>query len=119
MQMLLSWLVLSFAIWATAKLLPGFEVRGFASAVIVAALFGVLNWLLGWLIFAVLGVATLGIGFLLAFVTRWIVSAILLKLTDAISERLAIRSFGVALVAALSMSAFGTLGEYLVRVLVG
>jgi putative membrane protein len=115
MEILLSWLVLSIAIYLTAVILPGFEVRGFGGAIVVAAIFGLLNWLVGWLIFVVIGVATLGIGFLLAFLTRWFVMAILLKLTDAFSKRLTIRSFGVALLAALLMSLFGTIGEYLVK----
>jgi putative membrane protein len=117
MGILLSWLVLSFAIYVTALILPGFEVRGIGGAVIVAAVFGVLNWALGFVIFVILGFATLGIGFLLAFITRWIVNAILLKVTDAFSTNLKIKSFGTALLAALLMSAIGTLGEYLVGLL--
>jgi putative membrane protein len=116
MELLLSWLVLSFAFWLTAVILPGFEVRGVGGAIVVAAIFGALNWLLGFLLFVVIGLGTLGLGFLLAFITRWIVMAILLKLTDAVTDRLTIRSFGVAFLAALLMSAFGALGEYVVRV---
>jgi len=115
MEILVAWLVLSFAIWITAMLLPGFEVRGFGGALIVAALFGVLNWLLGWLIFVVIGFATLGLGFILAFLTRWIVTAILLKLTDSLSNSLKIRSFGVAFVGALVMTILGSIGEYFVH----
>ena len=63
----------------------------------------------------VIGVGTLGIGFLLAFLTRWVVDAILLKITDAMTSRLTIKSFGWAMLAALMMSAIGTLGQYLVH----
>ena len=115
MEILLAWLVLSFAIWITAMFLPGFEVRGFGGALIVAALFGVLNWLLGWLIFVLIGFATLGLGFILAFLTRWLVTAIMLKLTDALSSSLKIRSFGVALLGALIMTILGSIGEYFVH----
>jgi putative membrane protein len=114
MGMLLSWLVLSAAIYFTALVLPGFEVRGFGGALVVAIVFGFLNWLLGWALFALLGVVTLGVGFLLAFITRWFVNAILLKLTDAFSSNIQIRSFGTALLGALIMSAFGTLGEQVI-----
>lgn len=113
MGMLLTWLVMSVAVYLTALVLPGFEVRGFGGALIVALIFGFLDWLLGWALYALLGVVTLGIGFLLKFITRWFVNAILLKVTDAFSESLRIRSFGVALLGALLMSAFGTLGEHL------
>jgi putative membrane protein len=115
MSLILSWLVLSFAVWLTAVVLPGFHVRSAGSALIVAAIFGVLNFLLGWLLFAVFTVATLGLAWLLAFLTRWIINALLLKLTDALTDRLTIDSFGWALGGALMMSVLGTLGEWVVR----
>lgn len=115
MDLILSWLILTLAVWLTAMILPGFHVKGVGSAFIVAAIFGILNFLLGWLLFAVFTVATLGIAWLLAFITRWIINAILLKLTDALTDRLTIDSFGWALGGALMMSALGTLGEWLIR----
>src|SRR5690606_24502864 len=115
MELLASWFVLALAIWLTAILLPGFEVRGAKGALLVAAVFGLLNWLLGWLLSLFIGIATLGLGFLLAFLTRWLVNAILLKLTDALMKDLTIRSFKVALVGALLMSFFGSVGEWLVK----
>lgn len=114
LQILLSWLILSVAVWLTAAILPGVHVAGFGSAVVVAAIFGVLNYLLGWLLFGLIGIATLGLGFLLAFVTRWVVNALLLKLTDALTRRIRIDTWGLAFLAALLMSGLGTLGEWLV-----
>jgi putative membrane protein len=115
MSLLLSWLVLSIAVWITAAVLPGFHVKNFPSAILVAAVFGILNFLLGWLLFAVFTVVTLGIAWLLAFITRWIINAILLLLTDRLTDRLKVDSFGWALGGALMMSAIGTLGEWLIR----
>jgi len=115
MSLILSWLILSFAVWLTAEVLPGFHVKSFGSAVLVGAIFGVLNFLLGWLLFALFTVFTLGLALLLAFITRWIIDAILLKLTDSLTDHLTIDSFGWALGGALMMSAIGTLGEWLVR----
>lgn len=115
MTLLISWLILTLAVWLTAFLLPGFHVRGIGSAVMVAALIGVLNFLLGWLLFAFFTVATLGIAWLLAFVTRWIVDAIILKLVDSLTDRLKIDGFRWALAGSFVMSAVGTLGERLVR----
>ena len=117
MQMLLSWLVLSISVWVTAAILPGFRVNGFGGAVRAAAVFGILNWLLGWLIFGFIGIATLGIGFLLAFLTRWLVMAILLKFVDGLSSNFKIDSFGTAVVGALLMSGIGTLAEYGIQTL--
>jgi putative membrane protein len=117
MRLLLSWLVLSISVWGTAAILPGFRVTGFGGAIKVAALFGILNWLLGRFIFVVLGIATLGIGFLLAFLTRWIVMALLLKFADALSSNIKIDGFGTAILGALLMSGIGTLAEYAIQTL--
>jgi putative membrane protein len=115
MSLILSWLILSLAVWVTAMVLPGFHVKSFGSAILVAAIFGVLNFLLGWLFFAVFAIATLGIAVLLAFITRWIINAILLKLTDALTDYLTIDSFGWALGGAFMISVIGTLGDWLIQ----
>jgi putative membrane protein len=117
MSLILSWLILSFAVWMTAALLPGFQLKSPTSSLLVAAIFGVLNFLLGKLLFVVFGVVTLGIGFLLFFLTRWLVNAILLVLTDKLTDHLTIDGFGWALGGAFVMSVAGTLGEWLVRML--
>jgi putative membrane protein len=114
MGLLLSWAILSLAVWVTAQVLPGFHVKSLPSAFGVAAIFGLLNFFLGWIFFTVFAIGTLGVALLLAFLTRWIINAILLKLTDAISDALKIDSFGWALGGALLMSTIGTLGEWLV-----
>lgn len=115
LDILISWLILSGAFYLTAQILPGFELRGGGrGALLVAAIFGVINWLIGWLLFVVIGIASLGLGFLLAFLTRWLVNAILLKIVDAVSDTLNIKSFGTALVGALLISLIGTVGQWLV-----
>lgn len=113
MSLLLSWLVLSVAVWLTAMILPGFRVRSFGSAIVVSALFGVLNFLLGWLLFTFFTVVTLGIAWLLAFITRWVIDAILLMLTSKMTRHLTIDGCGTALLAALLMSLLGTAGQWL------
>lgn len=114
MDFLISWLILTLGILAAAKLLPGVQVADFWAAVIVAAIFAVLNYLLGWLIFGFLGFATLGIGFLLAFLTRLVVNAILLKLTAAMSDRITIQGFSNAFLAALIISVVGMLADAII-----
>jgi len=102
MHILLEWLILSVAVWVAAAVTPGVKLKGALSAVLVAGIFGVLNFLVGWLIFGVIGIVTLGVGFLLAFVTRWVVNALLLKVTDLFTDR-------------LTIDGLGTAGEWLVR----
>jgi putative membrane protein len=115
MGILVSWLILSIAVWLTATILPGVHLKSARSALLVAAIFGVLNFLLGWLFFAILTIATLGLAWLLAFITRVVINAILLKFTDALTDHLKIDSFKWALGAAVMMSAIGTVGQWLVR----
>lgn len=114
MSLLLSWIILSVAVWVTALILPGFHVKSFGGAFVVAAVFGILNYLLGWIFFVLFAIGTLGLALLLAFLTRWVINAILLKLTDALTDSLKIDSFGWALGGALLMSVLGTAGEWLV-----
>jgi putative membrane protein len=114
MSIFTSWLILAFAVWATAALLPGIEIRDPMSALVVAAIFGILGWSIGYVLFALIGIGTLGIGFLLAFATRWVVNAILLVFTAKLTPRLRIRSFGWALLGAMFMSAIGTFVQYAV-----
>jgi putative membrane protein len=116
MSLLLSWLILSLAVWVTAAVLPGFHVKSVGSAFIVAALFGVLNFLIGWLFFTVFTIATLGLAYLLAFITRWIINAIILKMVDALTDHLKIDSFGWTLGGAAMMSALGTFGQWLIGI---
>jgi len=111
----LQWLVLSLAFWLTAVIVPGFRLRGFRDAIVVAAIFGVVNFLLGTILFWVIGLATLGIGLLLWFITHWVVNAILLKVTDALTSRLEVRSFGTAMIAALVMSVLMWIGMSLLH----
>ncbi len=113
-ELLVSWLVLSLLIWAVAAVLPGFEVNGFKGALVTGALFGTLNWALGWFLFAVIGVGTLGLGFLLAFLTHLVVNALLLKLTDAITRSFYVRGFGHALAGAMLISLFGVLTSWVI-----
>ncbi len=110
-QLLLSWLVLTLIFFLAAAIVPGVKIKDFKGALVVAAIFGILNWGLGRLLFVVIGVGTLGVGFLLAFLTRWVVIALLLKLTDALTEKLTVKSFGNAFVAALVISVLSSIAE--------
>jgi putative membrane protein len=112
MGILLSWLVLSIAFWVTAQLLPGFQIQGFKGAVLAAALFGLLNALIGWLLAGVAIVATFGVAWLFPFLARWIASSILLKIVDGFTDKLTIKNLGTAFVAGLIISTIGSIGEH-------
>jgi putative membrane protein len=110
---LLDWAILTLSFWLTSRIVPGFRIDGLWDAVLVAAIFGIVNFFLGWLLFGVFVVFSLGIGLLLKFVTHWLVNATLLKITDGLTSRLQVKSFGTAMVAALVMSGLGQLGVYI------
>ena len=61
--MLLTWLILSVSVYVTAQVLPGFRVEGFGGALVIAALLGALNLLIGWLLFSRSASARSGSGF--------------------------------------------------------
>lgn len=108
------WLILSVAIWGTAAVLPGVRIDGFGTAAAVAAVFSLLNFFFGWVLFILIGVGTLGIGFLLFFITEWVVNSILLKVTDGLFDTFHVDSFGWAMVASLLISAFASIGQWIV-----
>lgn len=114
LHFILNWLIVSVAVWLTAMIVPGVKVKGFGSAVIVAGVFGVLNFLLGWLLFTVFAIGTLGLGYLFAFITWWIVDAILLKLTDAVTDGIKIDGFMSALMASAAIALFTSVSHWIV-----
>lgn len=74
--------VLAATIFVLARLLPSVRIRGAGTAVLVAVVFSVLNFFLGWLIRAVLFVPALLTLGLLFFFVPFIVNTVLLWLTD-------------------------------------
>lgn len=105
MGIVLSWLTLSLGLWVADKVLEDFHIEGgIGSYLLIGAVVGVLHFLLGWLLFGVLAIATLGIGYLLGFITRLVVTAIILKLADALSSRFTIRGFLPAILASALMA---------------
>lgn len=113
MDFLLAWLILALGVFVAAKLVSGISVPDFTDAVIVAAVFGTLNFLVGWLVVGTLGIVTLGIGFLLYSITRWVANAILLMLTASLTPRLRVRGFGSALIASLVITVVGIVADKL------
>lgn len=105
MGIILSWLTTSLGLWVSDRVLKDFHIEGgVGSYLLIGAVVGVLHFLLGWLLFGVLTVATLGIAYLLGFLTRLVVTALILKLADVVSRRFTINGFLPAFLAAALMS---------------
>jgi uncharacterized membrane protein YvlD (DUF360 family) len=107
------WAILSLAFWVTSKVVAGFRIAGLWDAIWVAAIFSIVDFLFGWLLYVVFGIGTLGLGFVFGLVTRWFVYATLLKITDGLTSRLQVQTFGTAMVAALLINLMGWGGRYI------
>jgi len=101
MSLLITWLISALAVWITAQLLPGFSVSGAKGALIAAAVIGLLNALIGWLIWLVLGVGTLGIAWLLGFITQFVVMALVILFADKLIASLKVSGFGSAFIGSI------------------
>jgi uncharacterized membrane protein YvlD (DUF360 family) len=113
-QILIAWLTATLGLWLAARLLRGVHLASPADAAWAGALLGILQWALSGPLFVVLGIGTLGIGFLLWFLTRWIVAAIVVLITSRLSSRLEVDSFFNALVTSFIVALTGTLVRLLV-----
>src|SRR4051812_33821789 len=85
------------------RFLPGFRIRNTATALVVAVVFSVLNWALGWLVRGLLfvpAVLTLGLLFL---VMPLIVNTVMLWLTDKVLANFEIRDRRTLLIAATAV----------------
>lgn len=117
MGLLIGWLVLTFSFVVASWFIDGFELKGgLGNQLTVSALFAVLHLFLGWLLFLVIGFGTLGLGFVLAFLTRLIATSLVLQITASATNKLKIRNFGAAFAAALVMGITSTLTEWALRI---
>jgi putative membrane protein len=98
MHTLLHLAALAATVLGLARFLPDVRVKGAGTAIIVAVVFSVLNFLLGWLIHVVLFVpALLTLGLLFLFIP-FIVNTVMLWLTDKVIASFEIRSVRALLI---------------------
>jgi putative membrane protein len=96
--------VLALTVFILSRLLPDIRVRSAMTAVIVAVVFSVLNFFLGWLIRGLLFVpAILTLGLLFLFIP-FLVNVALLWLTDKLIASFEIRSLRGLLVIAAAIT---------------
>ncbi|MDP9151842.1 MAG: phage holin family protein [Myxococcota bacterium] len=101
--------VLALTVFLLARFLPEVRLRGVGTAIVVAIVFSVLNFFLGWLIRALLFVpAILTLGLLFLFIP-FIVNAVLLWLTDKLLASFEIRSTRALLVSSAVITAVNIL----------
>lgn len=104
-QLVLHLVVLTATVLLLARFLPAVRVKSVGSAILVAVVFSLLNFFLGWFIRAVLFVpAVLTLGLLFLFVP-FIVNTVMLWLTDKLIRTFAIETMGGLLTSAAVITA--------------
>ena len=93
--------VLAVTVFVLARLLPSVRIRSAGTAVLVAVVFSVLNFFLGWLIRVMLFVPALLTLGLLFFFVPFIVNTVLLWLTDKALASFEIRTLRGLLISSL------------------
>lgn len=112
---LISWALSATALIVSSRIFQGVRLQGdFADALWISAGYSILGFFLNWLIFGVLGVMTLGLGFIFHFVTQLVTAAIVLKITSAMSSRFDIVGFLPALGTALLLAIAGEISHRLI-----
>lgn len=105
LALIISWVLSAVAILVAGRAFEGVKLTGdLADALWVSAIYALLSLLLHWLFFVLLGLATLGLGFVFQFVTNLLAAAIVLKVTSAISSRFDISGFAPAIGTAIFLA---------------
>lgn len=102
---LVSLVVFTLIALVSPRIVPGIKVKGVEAAILVAAIFVVLNIVIGWLLTPVIKLVALPLTCLtlglFRFLIPMIVNAILLKITDAILDSFELEGWGPAFVMGL------------------
>jgi uncharacterized membrane protein YvlD (DUF360 family) len=112
-QILVSWSAATLGLWLAGNTLRGVRIGSFSDALWAGALLGVLQWALSGPLFVALGIGSIGLGFLLWFLTRWVVAALIVLLTSKLSSRLSVDGFWNALVTAFIVSVMGVVVRFI------
>jgi len=109
MRLLLQWVLSALSLMAVAKLLPGFRVQDFGSALVVAAVYGVLHVLLyRVLVFLAFIPVILTFGLFI-----FVINAFLLFLTSAVLDNFKIDNIPTALIGAVMLTILNGLWRWL------
>jgi len=95
--MIINLLILSVAVFLVARILPGIRVKNFMTAVIVALVYSVINFLTGWLLVLI----TLPFVVLTFGLFKLVINAFLLWVTDKLIEDFEIHDFLTTIAAAV------------------
>lgn len=106
------WVLLTIAFLAAAAVVPGFDIKNPKSGFWVAATFAVMNVVIAPILTAVFGAVTLGLACLLPGVLRFVITVIVIKIVDAVSDHLKVKGLFPAVLAAIVLSVVAALLDY-------
>ena len=100
MSVLINLIILSVAVFLVANFLPGIRIKNFPTAIVVAIVYSVVNFLVGWL----LVLLTLPFLIITFGLFKLVINAGLLWITDQIIEDFEIKDFVTTFLAALCIT---------------
>jgi putative membrane protein len=103
-RILIAWVLSALAFLGLSKLLPGFHVRAFGTAMVVAAVYSLLHIVLHYILFQILWLLTIPFVILTLGLIYFVVNAVILWLTDRLVDDFHIDSTAILLVAAVLLT---------------
>jgi putative membrane protein len=103
-RILIGWVLSALAFLGLSKILPGFYVRSFGSALVIAAVYGILHMILHFILFRLFWILTIPLVILTLGLIYFVVNAVILWLTDKLVEDFHIESTGILLLVAILLT---------------
>ena len=110
MRLLLHWVLSAIAVWIVAHIVPGISVSGPVAALIAAAVIGLVNATLGFL----LKILTFPLTILTLGLFWFVINALMLELAAALVNGFYVRNFIAALIGAVMLSLVSSVLQWLV-----
>jgi putative membrane protein len=104
LRVLIAWLLSAAAFLGVSKLLPGFRIGSFGTALVVSAVYSILYVVLHFILFNVLWILTIPFVILSLGIIFFVVNAVILWLTDRLVEDFNIDSAATLIVAAVLLT---------------
>jgi putative membrane protein len=103
-RVLIAWLLSAAAFLGVSKILPGFRIGSFGTALVVAAVYSVLYVVLHFILFQILWILTIPLVILTLGIIFFVVNAVILWLTDKLVEGFDIDRAATLLMAAVLLT---------------
>jgi putative membrane protein len=103
-RVLIGWLLSAAAFLAVSKILPGFRIGSFGTALVVSAVYSILHIVLHFILFEVLWILTIIPVILTLGIIFFVVNAVILWFTDRIVEDFDIDSTATLIIAAVLLT---------------